>query len=77
MDSVDTVCPSLAILEDKALSEYRPGIHGQVLLLKAELAIMKNDDAQLREIIQQLRKLIETENLHFLESQYESLLRKL
>ena len=77
VDSVDTVCPSLAILEDKALSEYRPGIHGQVLLLKAELAIMKNDDAQLREIIQQLRKLIETENLHFLESQYESLLRKL
>ena len=77
VDAADTVCPSLAILEDKALSEYRPGIHGLVLLLKAELAIMKNDEAQLREIIQQLRKLIETDNLHFLESQYESLLRKL
>jgi tetratricopeptide (TPR) repeat protein len=76
-DTADTLTPSLAILEDKAMSENRPGIQGQVLLLKAELANMKNDEAQLREIIQQLRILIETENLLFLEPHYERLLRKL
>ncbi|MCK5238874.1 MAG: hypothetical protein KAR33_04950 [Candidatus Thorarchaeota archaeon] len=76
-DTPDTLCPSLAILEDKALSEDRPGILGQVLLLMAELAIKKKDDAQIREIIKQLQELIETENLHFLEPQYERLLRKL
>lgn len=76
-DTADTVCPSLAILEDKAISDDRPGIQGQVLLLKAELAILKDDEAQLREIIPQLLKLIETENLSFLEAHYELLLRKL
>jgi hypothetical protein len=76
-ESADKVCPTLAILEDKARSNEQPGIHGQVLLLRAELALAKNDETQLREIIQKLRKLIEIENLHFLESRYESLLHRL
>ncbi len=76
-ETADAVSPSLAILEEKATSEDRPGIQAQVLLLKAELANRKNDEAELREILQQLRKLIETEQLQFLEAQYERLLRKL
>jgi tetratricopeptide (TPR) repeat protein len=76
-DSGDTLTPSLAILEDKAISENWPGVQGQVLLLKAELAILATDEPQLREIIQQLRKLIESENLSFLKDPYERLLRKL
>lgn len=76
-DSADALTPSLAILDERATTEKWPGIQGQVLLLKAELAIMASDELQLREIIQQLRMFIETENLSFLEPHYERLLSKL
>ena len=76
-DTADTVTPSLAILEEKAISEKLPGILGQVLLLKAELATMKDDEALLREIIQQLRLLIEKDNLQFLTPYLERLIRRL
>jgi tetratricopeptide (TPR) repeat protein len=73
----EVVSPSLAILEEKAISEDLPGILGQVLLLKADIAIQNNDDAVLREIIPQLRSIIEEDNIHFLKSHYESLQRRL
>jgi tetratricopeptide (TPR) repeat protein len=73
----EDVSPSLAILEDKALSQDLPGILGQVLLLKAEIALLNNDEALLREIIPQLQTLSDKENLHFLKPQFEILLRKL
>jgi tetratricopeptide (TPR) repeat protein len=76
-DTKDVVSPSLAILEEKALSGDLPGFLGQVLLLKADIAIMNDDEALLREIIQKLRTLLEKENLQFLKRYYESLLRKL
>jgi hypothetical protein len=38
---------------------------------------MATDELQLREIIQQIRMLIETENLSFLEAHYQRLLSKL
>ena len=76
-DSEEIISPSLAILEDKALSEDLPGFLGQVLLLKAEIAIMQHDEAVLREIISQLQSLSERENLQFLEPHFDSLLRKL
>lgn len=75
--TTDEVSLSLAILEEKALSEDLPGIQGQVLLLKAQQAIMNEDEALLREIISQLRSLIKKNNLHFLEPYIESLLTKL
>ena len=62
----DEFSPSLAILEEKALTENLPGILGQVLLLKAEIAIMNNDESLLRDIISQLRVLTIEENLQFL-----------
>ncbi|MHA1963506.1 MAG: hypothetical protein ACXACG_04850 [Candidatus Thorarchaeota archaeon] len=73
----EVVSPSLAILEDKALSDDLPGILGQVLLLKADISIMNDDEARLREIIPQLRSLSEKESLLFLKPYFESLLRKL
>jgi tetratricopeptide (TPR) repeat protein len=72
-DTVEALSPSLALLEEKSISEDLPGIQGQVLLLKAELAIMTSDDALLREIFSQLRSLIEKNSLHFLEPYMESL----
>jgi hypothetical protein len=76
-DTAEIVSPSLAIMEDKALSDDLPGVLGQALLLKADIAIMNNDEALLREIIQQLRTLIEKEALQFLKPYFDNLLRKL
>ncbi len=76
-DTGEGVFPSLAIFEDKANTENLPGIQGQVLLLKAKLAIVKDDEALLREIMSQLRSLIENDNLHFLKPYMENLLAKL
>ena len=73
----EAVAPSLAILEDKAISEDLPGILGQVLLLKADICIMNDDEACLRDIILQLRTLSERESLQFLKPYYDSLLRRL
>ncbi|MBY8998360.1 MAG: hypothetical protein KGD60_11570 [Candidatus Thorarchaeota archaeon] len=76
-DTADIVSPSLALLEDKAISEDLPGILGQVFLLKADIAVLNNDEALLRDIIQQLRSLIEKENLDFLNPYFEGLLERL
>jgi len=70
------VSPSLAILEDRATTEDLPGILGQVLLLKAEVAIIRKDDVDIREIIQQLRPLTECKGMQFLKPMYESLLQR-
>jgi tetratricopeptide (TPR) repeat protein len=75
-DTTSIVSPSLAILEDKALTEDLPGILGQVLLLKADIAIINNDDASLRGIIQQLRPLTEKDSMQFLKPFFNSLLRR-
>lgn len=75
--SEEVVSPSLAILEDKALSEDLPGILGLVLLLKADAAIMDSDATRLREIVPQLQSLIEKEDLEFLRIHFESLTKKL
>ena len=76
-DTAEGVFPSLAILEEKAITEDLPGIQGQVLLLKGRLAIMNDDEALLREILSQLRLLIEEDNLEFLKPHLENLLTKL
>jgi tetratricopeptide (TPR) repeat protein len=73
----EIVSPSLAILEEKAVSEDLPGILGQVLLLKANIAIQNNDDAALREIIPKLGLIIEEDNITFLKPYYASLQRRL
>ncbi|MHA2003366.1 MAG: hypothetical protein ACXACG_11020 [Candidatus Thorarchaeota archaeon] len=75
--SDEVVSPSLAIMEEKAKSEDLPGILGLVLLLRAEIAILNNDDVVLREIIPQLGSLSEKENLQFLKSSFDNLQRKL
>ncbi|MFW9805941.1 MAG: hypothetical protein ACFFFK_04370, partial [Candidatus Thorarchaeota archaeon] len=76
-DSKDLVSPFLAILEDRALSEDLPGFLGLSLLLKAEFSIMSKNEAQLRDIIKNLRSLSEKEGLQFLNPRYERLLEKL
>jgi len=73
----NVVSPSLAILEEKALTEDLPGILGQVLLLKADIAYLNNDEALLREIIPQLQSLLEKKNLQFLKPHRDRLLEKI
>ena len=76
-DPSNIVTPSLEILEETAVTENLPGILGQVLLLKGEIAVIDNDETLLREIIQQLRLLCEKEHLQFLNPYFERLMSKL
>lgn len=76
-NSEEVLSPSLALLEERAISEDLPGYLGEVLLLKADIAIANNDDALLREIIPQIRSLSENEDLKFLKIRFESLQNKL
>ncbi|MHA1614621.1 MAG: hypothetical protein ACTSW7_00270 [Candidatus Thorarchaeota archaeon] len=76
-DIGEAVSPSLAILEEKAESEDLPGILGLILLLKADIAILNNDEALLREIIPQLQAHCENENLKFLKPHFDRLQRNL
>lgn len=73
----EVVSPSLAILEERAISEDLPGILGQALILKADMAILNSDDTLLREILPQLRSLTEKKNLQFLKPYFDSLQRRL
>ena len=76
-NSGDVVSPSLALLDENAINEDLPGIQGQALLLKAEIAMMNNNESHLRDIISQLRSLVTKENLHFLEPYLEHLISRL
>jgi tetratricopeptide (TPR) repeat protein len=71
-----SVYPTLALLEERAVSEELPGIRGQVLVLKAEVALLQKDDASLRSIIQELRLLAESPSMDFLRSYYDRLLNR-
>ncbi len=73
----NVVSPSLAILEERAISEELPGILGQVLLLKAEMAMLNNDDILLREILPQLQSLIDENNLNYLRPFFADLQNRL
>jgi len=75
--SEEMVSPSLAILEDKAVSGNLTGYLGQVLVLKGEFAIMTGDEALLREVTEQLQAISEKEDLPYLKPHFERLLRNL
>ena len=68
--------PTLAILEEKASTEDLPGILGQVLLLKAEIALIQKDDSSLRSIVLQLRSLAERSSMEFLNYHFEKLMER-
>ncbi len=76
-ETEEVVSPSLAVLEERALSEDLPGFQGLVLLLKAEVALLNNDDALLREIIPQIQSSMEKDGLQFLKHYYNTLSRRL
>ena len=76
-DQEVSICPSLCLLEEKSIDEDLPGILGQALLLKAELALKQNDESMLREIIQQLRPLTEMSSMQFLKPRFDSLLSRI
>ncbi len=71
------ISPSLAVLEDRVVSEDLPGFLGLVLLLKAEVAILNNDDSLIQEIIKKLQPLTEKESLQFLKPYFEILLKRI
>lgn len=73
----EAVSPSLAVLEERAISEDLPGILGQVLLLKAEISLLNNEDTYLRETVKQLQSLIEKHDLEYLTPFFENLKRRL
>lgn len=75
---IDTeVYPYLALLEEKSISEDLPGIMGQTLLLKAELALFKNDDSLLRDIVQKLNSLTQEPSMEFLVPPLKLLLTRI
>lgn len=76
-ESDEIVSPSLAILEDKAISGNLSGYLGQVLVLKGEIAIMTGDEALLKDVTNQLQSLAENENLPFLKPHFERLISNL
>ncbi len=71
-----SVHPTLALLEDRANSEELPGIRGQALVLRSEIALLQNDDSSLRTIVQELRPLAETPSMEFLSPFYDRLLKR-
>ncbi len=73
----EVVSPSLAILEERSLSEDLPGFLAQALLLKADIALLNNDEALLRDIILQLQSLIEARNLQFLKPYFDNFQKRL
>jgi len=75
-DANTEVLPYLALLEERAISEELPGILGQVLLLKSDLALIQNDDSSLQEIIQQLTPLAQEPRTAFLMPFLERLLSR-
>ncbi len=75
--SDEILSPSLAILEDKAVSGNLSGYLGQVLVLKGEIAILTGDEALLRDVTSQLQTISEKENLKFLKPHFEKLVRNL
>jgi ATP/maltotriose-dependent transcriptional regulator MalT len=76
-DMTTEVFPYLTLLEERAISEDLPGILGQALLLKSEIALLQNDDARLREIVQQLRPLTQEPRMAFLLPLFERLLNRI
>lgn len=75
--NVDTeVFPYLALFEESAISEDLPGILGQVLLLKSELALIQNDDSTLLDTLQHLRELAQEPSMSFLMPFIEQLLNR-
>lgn len=75
---VDTkVLPYLALLEEISTAENLPGILGQVLLLKCELALIQNDDSILRDTIQRLRDLAQEPGLSFLLPFIEDIMNRI
>ncbi len=64
----------LSVLESKAKSDDLPGIMGLVHLLKAELAITRNDESELLMQVETIRFLGENPNMSFLSKKLTLLL---
>ena len=76
-DMTTGISPSLALLEERAISEDLPGVLGQALVLKAEIALNQHDESNLMEILPQLESLTRNPKTVFLKSHYDSLLKRL
>ncbi|MGY5865121.1 MAG: hypothetical protein RTV41_11015 [Candidatus Thorarchaeota archaeon] len=76
-DANTEVLPYLTLLEDRASSEDLPGILGQALMLKSELALIQNDDSSLLDAIQELRELTKEPRMTHLVPFVESLLDRI
>ncbi|MFX1578846.1 MAG: hypothetical protein ACFFBJ_04305 [Promethearchaeota archaeon] len=76
-DKATEVLPYLTLLEERATSDDLPGILGQVLLLRADLAMKQSDDASLREAIKQLTLITQEPKTAFLMPFLESLLQRI
>jgi tetratricopeptide (TPR) repeat protein len=75
--SGEVVSPSLAILEERAISEDLPGFLGMALILKADIALLNNEEGILRELIPQIQSLTEKRGLQFLKPYFGSLQKRL
>ncbi|MDH4213897.1 MAG: hypothetical protein OEV85_08245 [Candidatus Thorarchaeota archaeon] len=71
------IFPYLALLEEQAVSEDLPGLMGQALVLKSDLALIQHDDSSLRDILQSLNELAEKPGLQFLVPYIEKLMSRI
>lgn len=76
-DENTEIFPYLALLEERALSEDLPGILGQALLLKSDVALIQKDDSTLRDIVQRLSDLTQDPRVSFLLPFVNSLLNRM
>ncbi|MFW9910798.1 MAG: hypothetical protein ACFFEF_19760 [Candidatus Thorarchaeota archaeon] len=68
--------PWLTLLEEKSKSDDLPGFLGLASLLKAKLAISRDDDDMLRSSVEIIRNLCNSNHLDFLDLTLDSLLKK-
>ncbi|MBN2228413.1 MAG: hypothetical protein JW779_02395 [Candidatus Thorarchaeota archaeon] len=71
------IFPYLTILEERAISNDLPGVLGQALILRSELALIQNDDAMLRVLLQKLDDLAKEPGLDFLSRFVENLMHRI
>ncbi len=66
--------PWLQFLEDKAVKDNLPGITGKVLLMKAKVALARNDEESFQELVVKIRELSKNHSISYLRKELKMIL---
>ncbi|MFW9849140.1 MAG: hypothetical protein ACFFF4_08365 [Candidatus Thorarchaeota archaeon] len=66
--------PWLQFLEDKAIKDNLPGISGKVLLMKAKVALARNDEEKFEELIFKIREMAKEPGMVYLRNEMKEIL---